>query len=261
MNQFRPEQQFLEPLEDPSVTAMLVTLGFPLCKSGHEVRLSDLGSGAGRPGKAQRAWILGRVSPRAGDARQVLAAWQQPLPELTAPPAVLNAATVCKLALHNRRVLMLQVQQGMQLHAGSCGRFGRLGNWAFAGGHAVPELAEGAAQVHDTLTAAVAATCGLQLAGHSVVAGRHSWLVLPGPESCPVSVEQVLAAVHDDAWLEQNHDTLALAASVLRNRSALLACGRAAGALNVLHRNGRYAVISGAATGQTQMAAARHLNL
>ena len=43
--------------------------------------------------------------------------------------------------------------------------------------------------------------------------------------------------------------------------AALLAGGERAGALNVLHRNGRYAVISAAANRHTQMAAARHLNI
>lgn len=259
MTQFRPEQQFMESLEDPSAAAMLVTLGFPLLKSGHEVRLADLGSRSGHQGGARRAWTLGRSSERCGDVRPVLTVWQRPLPEL-AQATILHGAEVCKLALHNRRVLMLQVQQGMPLHAGSCGRFGRLGNWAFAGAHLVEESA-GVLNVFDTLTAAVAATCGLQLAAHGTRDGRRGWLVLPGPQNCAYSVEQVLAAVRDDAYIEANHDTLAVAAAVLRNRQALLAAGPAAGALNVLHRNGRYAVISTAADHATQLAAARHLNI
>ena len=261
MNQLRPEQQFLEPLDDPSAAAMLVTLGFPLQPGGHEVRLTDLSS-AGRAGECARAWTLGRVSPKAGDARLVLAAWRRPLPELEGAPAALNAAAVCKLALHNRRCLMLQVQQGLPLFAGSAGAFGRLGNWAMAGAHAVPEMAAGPVNVCDTLTAAVAATCGLQVAGHFVSAGRHGWLVLPGPEGrCSYQVEQVLQLVNDADYISANDDTLALAAGVLHNRSALLQGGQRAGALNVLHRNGRYAVISAAANRQTQMAAARHLNI
>lgn len=262
MNQFRPEQQFLEPLEDPSVTAMLVTLGFPLCKSGHEVRLTDLGSGSGLPGKTQRAWTLGRVSPRAGDARQVMEAWKRPLPDLSATPPVLNAAAVCKLALHNRRCLLLQVKQGMQLHAGTAGIFGRLGNWAFPGAEPVPELQGGPVNVLDTLTAAVAATCGLKVAGHFVADGRHGWQIIPAPDGrCAYTVSQVVAAVQNDDYIRAQHDTLALASAVLRNRTALLQGAAEAGALNVLHRHGRYAIISAAANAQTQLAAAHHLNI
>lgn len=157
---------------------------------------------------------------------------------------------------------MLQVQQGLPLFAVTSGLFGRLGNWAFGGAHLVQELAGNTVNVLDTLTAAVAVTCGLQVAGHFVTAGRHGWQILPGPEgSCRYSVEQVLAAVQDDAYITANHDALALATAVLRNRQALLQGSQSAGALNVLHRHGRYAIISAAANAQTQLAAAQHLNI
>ena len=261
VNQFlRPEQQFLEPQNDPSTVAMLVTLGFPLKPSGQRVQLTDVGRGtpAARP-EPVTSWTVGRMSARGEDARLVLHAWRAPLP--AGGCAVLNAAQVCKLALHNRRCLLLQVQQHVPLWAASWGTYGRLGNWSFTDAHDVPEmLGNDPATTTDTITAAVAVTVGLQLAGYVCSAGQRGWLILPR-EGCRFTPEQVIAFAHDSDYIRQRDDALALAAGVLHNRAALLKRSASAGALNIFHRSGRYAVISAAADSATQMMAAHHLNL
>ncbi len=261
VNQFlRPEQQFLEPQNDPSTVAMLVTLGFPLKPSGHRVQLTDVGNGApvARP-EPVTSWTVGRMSERGEDARLVLHAWRAPLAD--GQQKVLNAAQVCKLALHNRRCLLLQVQQSTPLWAASWGNYGRLGNWGFAGAYEVPEVTGAApAATVDTVTAAVAVTVGLQLGGVVRCAGRRGWIILPR-EGCRFTPEQVLAFANAPDYIRQNDDALALAAGVLHNRAALLKHSASAGALNIFHRNSRYAVISVAADSATQMMAAQHLNL
>ena len=239
---------------------MLVTLGFPLKPSGHRVQLTDVGSGApvARP-EPVTSWTVGRMSERGEDARLVLHAWRAPL--AAGGQTVLNAAQVCKLALHNRRCLLLQVQQDVPLWAASWGTYGRLGNWGFSDAHEVTAVSGGVtATTSDTVTAAVAATVGLQLGGFVRGAGQLGWVILPR-EGCRFTPEQVLAFAHDADYIRQSDDALALAAGVLHNRAALLKRSAAAGALNIFHRNSRYAVISAAADSTTQMLAAQHLNL
>lgn len=262
MNQFlRPDQQFLEPQSDPSRVAMLVTLGFPLKPSGQTVTLTDVGAAPIAPSRQPvTQWEVGRFNAAGADARLVIDAWSKPLPD--APQAVLNAAMVCKLALHNRRCLLLQVKQDLPLWSASWQTFGKLGNWQFAGAHQVLELpSQPPCCTFDTVTAAVAATVGLQLGGFVSAAGRKGWLILPGAESCAYSPAQVLALADNAEYLRANDDALAVAASVLHNRAALLNRSKAAGGLNIFHRNGRYAVISAGASSATQLLAAQHLNI
>lgn len=253
-------QDFLSPQSDPSTVAMLVTLGFPLLPSGHAVRLADVGRSAAGSPEVQTAWTVGRRNAAGQDAAGALAAWQ--LPVADGRLAVLNAAAVCKLALHNRRVLLLHLRQQMPLFSAAWPNYGRLGNWAFDGAHEVAELpAVPPGLCFDTMTAAVAATVGLQLGGWVRLSGQVGWLILPGHESCRYSPAQVAAAVHDAEYLRQHDDALALAAAVLHNRAALLKRSESAGGLNVLRHHSRYAVISTAADYATQLAAARHLNI
>ena len=262
MTQFlRPDQQFLEPQADPSRVAMLVTLGFALKPSGQTVALHDVGSAAGAPAhQPVTQWEVSRFNAAAIDARLVIDAWSKPLPD--SPQAVLNAALLCKLALHNRRCLLLQVKQQLPLWSAAWHTCGKLGNWQFAGAHQVLELpSQPPGLTFDTVTAAVAATVGLQIGGFVSSGGRKGWLVLPGAESCPYTPAQVLTMAGNADYLRQNDDALAVAAAVLHNRAALLSRSNAAGGLNIFHRNGRYAVISAAAGHDTQLLAAQHLNI
>lgn len=240
---------------------MLVTLGFPLKPSGHRVQLTDIGSSApsARPAPVT-SWTVGRFNENGVEAAQVLEAWRAPLAD--GSQRVLNGAQVCKLALHNRRCLLLQVQQHLPLWAASWQSFGRLGNWAFTDAHQVAEVpGTPPAVCYDTLTAAVAATVGLQIGGHVRCGAQCGWLILPGGEGCRYTPAQVVALAGNAEYLRANDDTLALASAVLRNRSALLRRSEAAGALNIFHHHSRYAVISAAADEHTQMLAAQHLNL
>lgn len=261
MTQFlRPDQQFLEPQADPSRVAMLVTLGFALKPSGQTVQLTDVGAAAAATRQPVNQWEVSRFNAAGIDARMVIDAWSKPLPD--APQAALNAAMVCKLALHNRRCLLLQVKQELPLWSASWSTSGKLGNWQFSGAHQVLELpSQPPGLTYDTVTAAVAATVGLQLGGFVSTAGRKGWLVLPGAESCPYTPAQVLTLAGNAEYLRQNDDALAVAAAVLHNRAALLNRSKAAGGLNIFHHNGRYAVISAAAGPETQLLAAQHLNV
>lgn len=262
MTQFlRPDQQFLEPQADPSRVAMLVTLGFALKPSGQTVALHDVGSSAGPPAhQPVTQWEVSRFNAAGADARLVIDAWSKPLPD--SPQAALNAAMVCKLALHNRRCLLLQVKQQLPLWSAAWQTFGKLGNWQFAGAHQVLELpSQPPGLTYDTVTAAVAATVGLQIGGFVSSGGSTGWLILPGSESCPYTPAQVLTLAGNADYLQQNDDALAVAAAVLHNRAALLSRSKAAGGLNIFHRNGRYAVISASAGPETQLLAAQHLNI
>lgn len=254
MSQF--DQQFLDPLSDPSRVATLVTLGFELKPSGAAVRLTDITSGPARQREELRTWTVSRFAGGT-DATSVLADYNSPLPNPGAP--VVSRAAICKLALHNRRCLMLQVRQQCPLFSSAWGVAGRLGNWGFDRSHQVEEV-PGTEACFDTLAAAVAATVGLPCSGFVSAGGRTGWIFLPS-ENCAYSPAQVFALARNSDFIRENNDSLATAAAVLLNRDALTRYADQAGALNIFHHNGRYAVISAAANATTQRLAAQHLNL
>ena len=253
------KQIFFTELEDPNIVAALAAMGFSV-SGGTAVELKDLGS-LHNARQGSRAWTVATVSPKYGTLQAVLRAWDKPLPMDSC--AVLPAALLCKLVLHNRRCLQVFLQHGGELHFKAMGAFGRLGNFGMHGGSRVAEnqSAEPELVCWDTLAAAVAITLGHPLAGYVRCGGSVGWLVLPGDSTmCPVSIAEIFSLLEDADQIQRREDPAALAVATLRNRDFLVRGADRAGKLRVFHKNGRYAVLSANAKTGLMVTAARHLN-
>jgi hypothetical protein len=252
------EQIFFTELEDPNIVAALAAMGFKV-KGGAAVDLKNLDSQHDSR-KGSRAWSVATVSEKHGLLTAFTRVWDKPLPcdaVATLPPAML-----CKLVLHNRRVLQVFLQRGGELHYKQLGAFGRLGNFGMNGSQRVEELpdSDSALLCWDTLGAAAAITLGHPLGGFVCRAGSLGWLVLPGDANTPFTVADVLGLLGDAEAIQRRDDAAALAVATLRNRDFLVRGADRAGKIKVFHKNGRYAVLAGNARQSLMVAAARHLN-
>lgn len=201
-------------------------------------------------------WTFLPYSPTAGNINNVLAEWANHVSESTVSPI-----QYCRLALHNRRVLMTAIAQGAPLYQARIGLVYRLSNYPAAGARKIESGSVDAmgsvSGIYHTSQVAAAVTLGCPLIGYENKAGQYQFFLI---SSSYLSLGELAAKWNDEPWVKEHDTPLALVIALMRNYIALLDLVKQAPGEIILRKGGKYAVISRDASEAAQLAAARHLN-
>lgn len=261
------DASFNGDVADPGFAAMLATLGFPLLRAPRPTVKANLNSAHASGDGASVAWRFGLESTTGAlTYDDVTRMWGQPHgPQ--APGVQPHVVRLCKVALHNYRVLLTQVHHHGALHCGAYGLGCRLSSWASHGYDEVPEVQPcevplGAPGSTNTSEVAVAVTLGIPIESRVQVGGEWRWFFGLPLQYCPYTAAQVHAVLHDVEYIRRYDDPLATLLALFHNRKTLrMQVAEAEGKTLVLCKRGRYAVLSNCAGRGTQDAALRHLNV
>ncbi len=236
-----------QPVDNVDLAATLIALNFPV-ESTSRTELNDLGSTNFRA-RASLTWHFGTYSPTAGNLISVMSAWAA-----TYKGKIESAPMMARLALQNRRALKHQMADGAPLvQVGS-----QLLNYDVADGRRIPRN-DTPGLLEQTDLVAVGVTQGCQLLGYGVTAGRWGYALTPSETG--LTPAQLVSFDNDPQWIMTHNDTVAILLAVMRNRRALLQVAGNASKTLVLHKGGKYAVVSAGASREQINAAARHLNV
>lgn len=245
-------QGFCSEIDQIDLAAALVAMDFEMADAPEVVKRQDLGSSTSHDAKSM-TWRFYNMSMTHGDMLAVMQDWAKPV----MAGRVVSPAQLCRLCLHNRRVLKTLISHGAPLYQQKIDLVSRLSNWPTESAAKIEQRDAPAPGLANTMQAAVCATLGCPLLGWQRVNDQYSFFFAEGQYVAP---SQIQARWHDNKWIVENKEPLALLIATCRNFEALAQKNMRRTSL-VLYKNGKYALIDKNANAEAQRRAAIHLNV